>query len=226
MFAFRRTYSKMLAPVLPAIIVIALFARVDRAKDEESMIPVLGDIQALTLLDHNGQRFDRDSLLGAVHVVNFLFTSCEATCPLLVRQMQDVERNTRDFGDDVRFLSITVDPETDTPAVLKAYGTKRGLDFARWSFLSGELPYVESAVMGAFRSAMGKREIARDVAAEAEGPTLFEITHGEHFVLVDRSARIRGFHTAKNAAEVEAIVSLVRRLADELAPSAEVAYGR
>jgi protein SCO1/2 len=154
--------------------------------------------------------------------VNFLFTSCEATCPLLVRQMQDVERNTRDLGDEVRFLSVTVDPETDTPEVLRTYAARRGVDFARWSFLTGGLEAVERAVVGAFQSPMGKR----NVAPEGSATTLFEITHGEHFVLVDRKARIRAFHQARSVADVEAMVAAIRSLVQETSVERELAHDR
>lgn len=186
---------------------------------QDDRLPVLADVTELSLRDHLDRSFTRESLVGRVHVVNFLFTSCEATCPLLVRQMQEVERNTRALGDRVRFLSISVDPETDTPTVLRRYVDKRGLDTRRWLFLTGPLDAVERAVVGAFQSPMGKQVHP----AEGDVPTLVEITHGENFVVVDAEGRIRALHHARSEADVAAIVATVEKL---LAESTETVVGQ
>jgi protein SCO1 len=71
-------------------------------------------------------------------VLTFIYTTCADTCPLLTAKMAGLQgRLGADFGARVFFASVTVDPERDTPAVLKAYGTAHGARFDGWAFLTG-----------------------------------------------------------------------------------------
>ena len=75
---------------------------------------------------------------GKVVAVTFIFTLCTATCPVLTPMMSFVQdRLGTDFGSKIAFVSITVDPERDTPDVLKEYAQAFGANLAGWSFLSG-----------------------------------------------------------------------------------------
>ena len=70
--------------------------------------------------------------------MTFIFTGCSATCPVLTPMMALVQdRLGRDFGTKVAFASITVDPENDTPDMLKVYAQMHGADVTGWSFLTG-----------------------------------------------------------------------------------------
>jgi protein SCO1/2 len=75
---------------------------------------------------------------GKVVAVTFIYTLCTDTCPVLTPMMSFVQdRLGRDFGPKIAFVSITVDPERDTPAVLKEYAQAFGADFGGWAFLTG-----------------------------------------------------------------------------------------
>ena len=73
------------------------------------------------LTAQNGQRFDSKSLEGHVWVADFFFTSCPGPCPLMSKKLGELQRQTSDLP-DLKIVSFTVDPATDTPAVLTAYG--------------------------------------------------------------------------------------------------------
>ena len=92
----------------------------------------------------------------------------------------------------VRYVSISVDPEYDTPQVLAEYAQRFSADATRWQFLTGPLKDIEKTVVNGFKIHMGKAE------PSANDPTLIEIMHGEHFVLVDREGVIRGYYRADN----------------------------
>jgi cytochrome oxidase Cu insertion factor (SCO1/SenC/PrrC family) len=96
-----------------------------------------GTVPEFDLIERSGQRVTRNDLLGLVWVVNFFYTSCPDTCPL---QSATLARLQRDFADDrdVRLVSISVDPEHDTPAVLQDYAQRFGADPERWLFLTGD----------------------------------------------------------------------------------------
>ena len=95
------------------------------------------------LTDHNGDEFPSQGLRGKVVVVTFIYTTCPDLCPLITTAMKSVQKNLNAWErDGVLFLSITTDPEVDRPAVLKSYGERHGIDFSRWSLLTGDLARV------------------------------------------------------------------------------------
>lgn len=98
------------------------------------------------LLDQDGRavRFYSDVLQGNVVVVNFIFTRCTDACPLLTRRMNAVRRALGDrFGRDVRFVSISVDPEHDTPQELARFAAKQEASFTGWTWLTGKKEDVD-----------------------------------------------------------------------------------
>jgi protein SCO1/2 len=103
---------------------------------------------------------------------------------------------------DVRLVSISVDPEHDTPEVLTAYADSYEADPERWLFLTGEKQTIINLAVNAFKISAG------------DDPQL----HGTHFVLVDRQGRIRGFYRGSEQTALEQLKRDVRRLAQEPSP--------
>jgi protein SCO1 len=90
------------------------------------------------LTSQDGREVKLADFRGKVVAVTFIFTRCTDTCPVLTPMMSFVQdRLGADFGRKIAFVSITVDPERDTPEVLKEYGEAFGANFAGWSFLTG-----------------------------------------------------------------------------------------
>jgi protein SCO1/2 len=116
-------------------------------------LPVVGTAPDFALTNQNGERMSLADLQGRVAAVTFIYATCKDTCPLLTAKMAVMQRKLgADFGKRVRFVSITVEPEIDTPVVLRAYADKFGADPAGWSFLTGTTPEIEDVVRryGAF----------------------------------------------------------------------------
>jgi protein SCO1/2 len=107
--------------------------------------------------------------------------------------MQEVGRRTKHLGPDFHLVSISVDPERDTPARLAEYGARYGANPVRWSFLTGPAEAIQDAVTGGFKVGMG-----REAEKAADGTTFWNVFHGENLVLVDRQRRIRGYFPATN----------------------------
>lgn len=92
------------------------------------------------LVDQDGQqhRFFSDLLRGHTVVLNVVFTHCEDACPLMTKRLLGVSREVGDhFGQEVRFISVSVDPQRDTPERLKAFAVKQGADLPGWRFVTG-----------------------------------------------------------------------------------------
>ena len=125
------------AVVLGAVAALALLGAVDAAAKSEAL-PTIGPAPAFTLTAQDERRVSLADLRGKVVVLTFIYTTCADTCPLLTAKMATLQsRLGADFGPRVFFVSITVDPERDTPAVLKGYGVAHGARFDGWAFMTG-----------------------------------------------------------------------------------------
>lgn len=91
--------------------------------------------------DHDGREVSSESLKGQPYVACFFFTTCTGSCPRQTSQMQLLAKKYKD--QPIRFVSITVDPETDTPEVLKEYAERFGANPAKWHFVRGEMDYTQ-----------------------------------------------------------------------------------
>ena len=119
------------------------------APKSEGRLPTVGPAPAFTLTDQAGNRVALAGLRGKVLAVTFIYATCKDTCPLLTAKMAAIQRKLgTDFGARVRFAAITVEPEIDTPAVLKAYAEAHGANVAGWSFLAGESAEIQKVVSG------------------------------------------------------------------------------
>jgi protein SCO1/2 len=108
------------------------------AAGKDTSLPRIGPAPEFTLTNQNGNRLSLEELQGKVVVVTFIFASCTDACPLLTAKMAMLQsRLGRDLGAEVFFVSVTVDPERDTPEVLKRYASAHGAELAGWAFLTG-----------------------------------------------------------------------------------------
>jgi protein SCO1 len=131
-----------------------------------------------TLLDQEGRTVTASRFRGKKVMLNFIFTRCPIAtmCPAATQKMLELQDAVKREGlTDVEFVSVTLDPEYDTPGVLKEYAEIRGLDLSNWSFLTGP----DTAV----RHLLAQMGIIR----EFEGAT---IKHNLATVLIDPSGRI------------------------------------
>jgi protein SCO1/2 len=124
------------------MIVLALFmwpmlAVAHKAK-EGGRLAKIGPAPEFTLTSTDGGRLSLGDLRGKVVAVTFIYATCTDTCPLLTAKMAGMQKRLGpDFGSKVRFVSITVDPERDTPSILAQYARNHGADPAGWAFLTG-----------------------------------------------------------------------------------------
>jgi protein SCO1 len=162
---------------------------------------VYGHVPAFHLLNEQGQPVTEGALLGHVTVVDFIFTRCPSSCPRLTTRMGELQDRLARSKSGARLVSISVDPDNDTPAVLAAYAARAHADPARWSFLTGTASDVENVVVSGFKVAASK---------QARGAGDYDVIHGDWFVLVDARGDIRGYFTTDEAKDLEAIVAAIR----------------
>jgi protein SCO1/2 len=106
--------------------------------EEGERLSKIGPAAAFALTAQDGRRLALAELRGKVVLITFIYASCADACPLLTAKMAGLQDELgRDFGPNVYFLSITVDPERDTPEVLTRYAQAHGANLSGWAFLTG-----------------------------------------------------------------------------------------
>lgn len=146
--------------------------------------PVLFQVPDFALQDQDGQPFSLASMRGKVWVAGFIFTTCPSVCPKISRAMLDLQQRYARNGVEVELVSFSVDPENDTPAVLKRYAENLGADENHWRFVTGDRAAMEALVVGGFKTAMDRREAV----------DMYDVAHSEKLVLIDAEGGIRGFY--------------------------------
>ena len=149
--------------------------------------PVLSQLQEFSLVGMDGKPYGSAELRGQVYIANFFFTSCRSICPAIMKgvaRLQDgfARRNIN----GIRLVSISVDPEHDTPEVLTEYAKGMGVDPLRWTLLTGDPAAVRRLVVDGFKTPV--------VAPPPGGPGPIDIAHTGKLVLVDGLGRIRGYY--------------------------------
>jgi protein SCO1/2 len=109
-----------------------------RQVGQERPLPEIAPAREFTLTSQDNAQVALTDLRGKVVAVTFIYTFCVDTCPVLTPMMSFIQDQLgADFGAKIAFVSITVDPERDTPKVLKEYAQAFGANLAGWSFLTG-----------------------------------------------------------------------------------------
>ncbi|HEY8375443.1 MAG TPA: SCO family protein [Nannocystis sp.] len=148
--------------------------------------PVIAALPAFELVDQDGQPFSRETMRGKVWVAGLIFTTCPSSCPKISRAMLDLQQRWARAGVDVHLVSFSVDPERDTPEVLKKYAGHLEADESRWRFVTGPREAVEALVIGGFGSAMDR----------TAGPGgMIDIAHSTRLILIDADGNIRGHYS-------------------------------
>src|SRR5438876_12205985 len=137
----------MRAALLLLMAMLVPLTPVQADESQQQPLPIIGPAPAFALTSQDGAPVALNDLRGKVVAVAFIFTTCGSTCPLLTAKMVQVQHQLgADFGAKVAFISITLDPEHDTPEMLKLYAQAYEADPAGWSFLTGDPAAVRDVV--------------------------------------------------------------------------------
>jgi protein SCO1/2 len=136
-------------PCLTAMIGLALILglpAVGRAHGarEGGRLPAIGPAPEFTLTTHEGRPLALRELRGKVVVVTFIYASCADTCPILTAKLAGIQRRLGPALGSVFFAGVTVDPERDTPEVLRRYAEVHGVNPAGWTFVTGTPPEIRA----------------------------------------------------------------------------------
>jgi cytochrome oxidase Cu insertion factor (SCO1/SenC/PrrC family) len=153
-----------------------------------------GTVPNFQLTNQNNQPFGSTQLAGKIWIADFIFTSCPGPCPMVSSRMSELQRPLEKT--DVHLVSFSVDPEKDTPDVLRGYADKLKAQPARWDFLTGSKSTIYDLSKNGFKLAVS------DGGEEAGVPV-----HSTRIVLVDRHGEIRGYYEATAADAVTKLLA-------------------
>jgi protein SCO1/2 len=177
---------------------VAALAAMSACSQPAPQLEVFGDIPRFHLTSQDGRPFDSQALEGKIWVADFMYTTCPGPCPRMTSQMREVQDAVSKIP-NVRLVSFTVDPATDTPPVLAAYAKTHGASPAVWYFLTGAVPTLEMLDRNAFK--LGNINAA--------------LQHSTRFVLVDAQGQIRGYYDTSEPDSIKKVISDVFGLARE-----------
>lgn len=158
----------------------------DRAGDDG--LKQYGAVPDFNLTERGGTDVNLAQLRGKIWIADFIYTSCTDTCPLQTAAMAKLQK---EFAANlnVQFVSVSVDPERDTPQVLSAYADKHDADRRRWYFLTGQRDEVIKLMRDGFHLSVA--------ALPDSGQGNGIIPHSSRFVLIDGQAQIRGYYDSR-----------------------------
>jgi protein SCO1/2 len=185
-----KTTQRILWTVLAvALIGIGVYALNDWLRGQELKTPTrtlsaLGIVPDFTLTKQDKTPLSLKDLKGKIWVADMIFTNCEGTCPMLTAAMANLQQSLIKKNTGVQLVSISVDPNNDTPDVLANYAKQNHADLRTWSFLTGPVAMIYTLARDGFKLTVDS----------ANADTQEPILHSERFVLIDRDGIIRGYY--------------------------------
>jgi len=162
-----------------------------------------GAVPDFTLTERSGDNISLAQLRGKIWIADFIYTSCTDTCPLQTGMMAKLQE---EYAADpvVQLVSVTVDPERDTPQALALYAAKYNADAKRWYFLTGQRDRIIRLIQDGFHLSVA----TLPDGAEQSGI----VAHSPRFVLIDKEAHIRGYYDSRELAAFVRLKSDVETL--------------
>lgn len=198
--------------VLIAGIVAAAGFENARRNNREPVPDVIKAAPTFVLTDADAKQFSSAALTGKPYIIDFIFTRCGGQCPVMTVQMRDLQRwlKEKEFN-DFQLVSVSVDPEFDTPTVMADYAERFKIDRSNWSFLTGPKEETYPMIKTGFLLGVEENE-GKDVPIDEE------FIHSEKLVLVDSKGQIRGYFAATDDEDMSKMRRVIwSMMADEKA---------
>ncbi len=171
---------------------VALSVAVSSCSNSARRLPVIYSFQGLhtTFINEDSARVDfPQKYAGNVFVMSFIYTHCPYVCPMTTQNLRTLQDSLADLGiKGVRFVSLTYDPNRDTPQVLKDYALSRGINLSDWDFLTGTKTNIDS-VLDRVRIKYNFVD-----SSYVKGKLVYFVHHPDECALVDGKGRIRGLY--------------------------------
>jgi len=162
-----------------------LLSLVEYGRARQKALPVIDQVADFTLTNQEGNVTMLADLSNHVWIADIIFTRCAGNCPIMSTQMKSLQ-DALPSSSQAKLVTLTTDPDYDTPSILKRYGERYGADFQRWTFLTGAKGELAGLAAGSLK--LGSRPVPPP--DRTNSVDLF--VHSTIFVVVDKQARLRG----------------------------------
>lgn len=175
---------------------------IEKKSDVNQKIPhTIGDF---SFLNQDSILVSQKIIDDKIHIANFIFTSCGSICPIMTKNLKIVS-DSLDKHKNIIFLSYSVTPWIDQPSVLKQYKAHNEIRNKNWHFLTGAKGDI-------YKLARQSYFAEEDIGFSKDST---EFLHTEHFILVDRSKRIRGIYNGTLTLEMQQLIEDIKTLEKE-----------
>jgi protein SCO1/2 len=146
---------------------------------------------------------------GTITVAGFIYTHCPDICPMTTHNMYLTRQKLKEQGiNDIKFVSISFDPERDSPTILKKYAEIRDLDLNDWTMFTGEKPIVYDLLRR-----FDVRAIATDTLRSDDGEVSYSMMHTDRISLIDEEGRLRKNYVGSKI-NIEELIKDIKNLGD------------
>ncbi|HEY2081863.1 MAG TPA: SCO family protein [Verrucomicrobiae bacterium] len=173
--------------LIMALSLVFLLAKARSAAEHRESLPVYAQVADFSLTNQNGAAVSLADLRGRVWIADIIFTRCPGPCLRMTRQMKELQ-DALPKDAPTKLVSLTTDPDYDTPAVLKLYGERAGADTNRWTFFTGTKLQIASLATGSLKLSAVEKKLD-----ERASPDDLWV-HSTIFVIVDKRAQLRGVY--------------------------------
>jgi len=163
-------------------------------------LPVYMSLPEATLVDQDGGTFDLNQTRGKVVVLSLIYTHCPDICPLTTAKMRQIQEGlqTAGWSDQVQLVTFTVDPQRDTPEVIKRFAGLYGADLSNWVFLTGSPDQIQILIktLGLYVERVyyiNNTPVPESSLSGTAADGDYLINHTDRMFLVDRQGRVRAF---------------------------------
>ncbi|MEO9480849.1 MAG: SCO family protein [Maribacter dokdonensis] len=164
-------------------------------------------IADFSLTNQNGEIITQEDYKGKIYIADFFFTTCPTICPIMTKNMVDLQR-ALGKDSDVMLLSHSVTPEIDSVTQLKKYAIEKGVNDRNWNLVTGDKKQIYELARKSYLA----------VKTDGDGGP-FDMIHTENFILVDKDKRIRGFYDGTKKEDMDKImadIEILKNSYDEL----------
>ena len=171
-----------------------------QAEKNDDTLQDYGPVSDFNFIERSNSPMGRTDLLGKVWVADFIFTTCAGPCPIMSQKMSQLQ-TAISHAEDVKLVSISVDPERDTPEVLSRYAEHYDAKPDKWYFLTGDRKAIYDFAIKSLKLSVREEDN--------------QIIHSTMFVLVDKKGQIRGYYNTSKPEYLSTLAVDIERLRQE-----------
>jgi protein SCO1/2 len=184
-------------------------------------LPVYMALPEAKLIDENGQAFDLNQTRGKVVVLSLIYTHCPDICPLTTAKMKQIQQGVQSAGmsSQVQLVTFTVDPQRDTPDVIKRFASAYAYDPSNWVFLTGPSDQIDILIKGLKLYVqrvyyVNDTPVPETALPQPAADTPYLINHTDRMFLIDRQGNVRALPPGSRTNVGDAL-NLIQQLVKE-----------